>query len=326
MKLSFKLLAATPVAALLAGCIGGGGPGVEVSTAPQIASSFVTIVNTLPKSNTNPSLPTFAGTVNTASFKLDTGAGTKVADKKITASRAPASISSCYSFNPDPGVDVDGDGIAAIKNYTFDCTNTYDGTNKYTWKGSMKIVDKNDTGGAAGMGVKGGYRYDFDMPEYTYEGSDGTITGYSHKGFWEGSGTDTETKYNSDYTGGVKGTYNYASLGTVSVDYSYNHKFKGSYKHNAGWTQGSVTYEGDYSWSGTYISENAAGKHELKTGNANMKISTEDLNFDSVACPAKFYKSGSWVLTDNNGSVMKITYFCTVAKLYFNGKEIDDDL
>ena len=324
MKLSFKLLAATPIAALLAGCIGGGNPGVNVSTAPQIASSFVTIIGTLPQSNTTPSLPSFsgAGGVTTANFKISTGVN--VADKKISSSRAPASVTSCYNFTPDPGTDADGDGVAATKTYTFDCTNTFDAGTKYTWKGSMKIVDKNDTGGPAGFGVKGGYRYDFDMPEFTYEAASGTINTYSHKGFWEGSGTDTTTNYVSDYTGGVKGTYDYPALGRVSIDYAYVHKFKGSYTHNVGWTQGTITYAGDYSWNGTYISENAAGKHELKDGNANMKIATDALTFDS-AC-AKWYKSGSWLLTDNNGSVMKITYFCSVAKLYFNGTEIDDDL
>lgn len=324
MKLSLKILLALPTAVMLAGCIGGGSPGVSVSTAPQVASSFVTVLNTLPKSNTAPSLPSFAGTINTSSFKLGDKSTQVAGGKKATASRAPASINSCYSFTPDPGTDADGDGIAAEKTYTFDCSNTYDGGNKYNWKGSMKIVDKNDTGGPAGMGVKGGYTYTFDMPTYDYESTNGTIVGYSHKGKWEGSGTDTTTNFVSDYAGGVKGTYNYPSLGKVSVDYTYIHKFKGSYTHNAGWTTGTVTYEGQYSFDGTYIDEDSNGKHSVKTGNANMSVATEDLNFDS-AC-AKFYKSGSWILTDSNGSVMKITYSCTVAKLYFNGKEIDDDL
>jgi hypothetical protein len=253
-------------------------------------------------------------------MKLDTK--TQVAkNAKNKRGIASSDLNSCISFTPDPGTDADGDGIAAEKNYTFNCSGEGDGSYTYTWKGTMKVTDKNDTGGPSSKGYLGGYRYEFSMPEYVYESSNGSKTGYSHDGYWDVIGTDSTLDYTADYTGGVKGTYvNIQNLGTVSVDYTYHYKFVGHLTHDVAWTNGTASYTGEYTWNGTYLDEDQNGAHAVKTGNAGMTVKTEDLTFDN-SC-TKWYKSGSWVLSDSNGGVMRITYACTSVKTYLNDQEV----
>jgi hypothetical protein len=305
MKKIISILFILVIAAAFSGCIGGGGA-VTASSAPAVLNSFTSAMSQLPRGNRASTLPSLGG-----------GGGVTVSS--ISTRVAP----SCYDVSAS--VDGDIDGIALLKIYTFNCNNNSDGAFIYNQTGTFKVIDKDD----AVAGIKGGYRFEFNMPKWFFKDvSTGFTGGGSHKGFWEGSGTDTSSHFTSDYTGRNYYEGNYASLGNFSTDYTFSHKFDLIYTHNStaagvNWSAGTMNGKGTFSWSGTFVTESLGGDHKLKSGDATMTWQAIDVTFDSVACPANWYKSGKIIFTDGGGNKMEQVYGCTVApKNYLNGKLI----
>ncbi len=288
-------------------CIGGGGA-LTADSAPQIMTTFATLVGQLPKGNKTATLPS----------DLNSG-GVTVSSLEMKASPRL----SCESSTPASPVDADGDGIALLKQYTFNCSSYVGSGYTYNHLGTFKSIDNNDSV----PGLKGGYRFEFDIPTWTStEISSDLTSGGSYSGYWEGSGTDTTSEYKSDYHGSYYADYDIASLGKVSVDYDFSHQFDVKYTHNstavgANWSSGSMEATGAFMFDGQFVDEDSNGVHRLKNGQATMTWKTENVTFDS-GC-AKWYKTGRFLLTDTGGNKLRTEFNCTEVKVYFNDKELD---
>jgi hypothetical protein len=290
------------------GCVGGGGS-VTADTAPKVISSFASVLAGLPRGNTKASLPSgvSGGGVTTSSIS------------------AKASLP-CETVNPLTPVDADGDGIALLKTYTFNCSDYTTGGVSYNHTGTFTSIDKND----AVAGQVGGYRYEFDMPKWYYKSvADGFNLGGTHKGYWEGTGTTTSSTFAADYAGSVHGESNYVGMGPVTVDYTFKYKFDVSYTHNAAasglaWAAGTMTGKGTYALSGTYLDENetplGATTRSVKTGDAIMVWETDSLTFDATC--SRWYKTGKITMTDTGGNKIVSEFACTTSKVYLNGTEL----
>lgn len=315
-------LALLGAGALLHGCVGGGPEGViNATSAPQIVTSFVGVINQMPKGSGAPALPNnIGGGVTVASLNSPSMKNIAKTTKKQSRNVAASGWEVCITETPDPTTDADSDNIALTKTYTFDCTDATVNGQIYTYKGSLKAVDKNDSV----QGIKGGMRYDFNITDYTYEDpSNGNSYSYSHIGYWDGSGTDTTTNFKGEYSGRVKAVYTgIKGLPNPStVDYLMTYKFDGSYTHDAAWNNGKLSASGSYSFDGTYLGEhNASGQHTIQTGSAVVTFKGTDLEFASTC--TKFYRSGTWEMTDIGGNTLKLVYNCTDIKAYLNGTEV----
>lgn len=287
-------------------CIGGGG-GVTTDSAPQIMSTFATLMNQLPRGNKTATLPNdlVGGGVTVNSIEL----------------KATPRLS-CESSSPAFPIDTDGDGISLLKEYTFNCNDFVGSGYTYNRVGSFKSIDLDDTT----PGLKGGYRFEFNIPTWLAKDSTtGFSSGGSYRGSWVGSGTDTSSTYGSDYSGSYYSQFNLPELGgDVAIDYTFSHKFDVKYTHNSttvggSWSAGTMEGTGSYSFSGQFITEDG-GKHQLKTGQAAMNWKTENVTFDSTC--SKWYKTGRFYLTDTSGNVIRSEFGCTEVKVYFNDSEI----
>lgn len=318
-------LALIGAGAMLHGCVGGGPEGVvNAKSAPQVITTFMTVLSQLPQGPNAQNLPAnIGGGVNVASVsKTSMKNIAKKADKKSGRNiAADPDWATCITESPASPVDADSDHIALLKNYTFDCENASIGGSTYTYKGTAKFMDKDDTV----QGIKGGYRYEFNITDYTWkDATTGNTFGYSHIGFWDGKGTDTTSTYKADYTSQVKSTFTGMPgfSGPVSVDYTMKYKFDGTYTHDAAWNNGKLNAVGSYEFNGTYLGEHdAAGNHTIETGSAVITYKTTNLEFSS-SC-SKYYRSGTWEMTDMGGNVIKLVFSCTAMKAYMNGTEID---
>lgn len=315
-------LAAIGAGALLHGCVGGGPEGIiNATSAPQIVTSFVGVINNMPKGSGALSLPNnIGGGVTVAALTSPSTQNIAKAKKKQSRNIAASAWDVCITESPNPTTDADSDNIALTKTYTFDCTNADVNGQKYTYKGTLKSIDKDDSV----QGIKGGFRYDFNITDYTYEDpSNGNKYSYSHIGQWDGSGTDTSTTFKGEYSGRVKAVYNTITglpAGTT-VDYLMTYKFDGTYTHDAAWNNGKLNATGSYSFDGTYLGEhNASGEHTIGSGSAVITFKSTNLEFASTC--SKFYRSGTWEMTDIGGNIIKLVYNCTDIKAYLNGTEV----
>ncbi len=288
-------------------CVGGGGA-VTPESAPQVMTTFNTLVTQLPRGNTAGTLPgDLAGG----------GITTSAVESKDIARL------SCDTVTPASPVDGDNDGIALLKEYSFDCTDSASQGSEFTRKGSFTVIDNDD----AIPGIKGGFKYEFDISTWLVKSlTTGLTVGGSYKGFWEHTGTDTTTNFDSDYTGSFYGEFDLPTTGKVNVDYTYKHKFDVSYTHDsvapsAQWNTGTMNGVGTYSFSGNFLA-GSDGAYNVENGSAEMTWKTENITFDRTC--AKWFKSGSFYLTDIAGNVIRTDFNCTEAKVYLNGAELED--
>lgn len=311
MSKVFKIIFIFISAATLGSCIGGTPSIVTTASAPQIMNSFSSeVLGKLPRGNSAAALPSLGGG----------GISTSAVNAKV----APFS---CYSSTPTTPVDADLDGIALLKEYTFDCSDFGSGGFTYNHQGTLKITDKDDSV----AGLVGGYRYEFKMPQWYYKNNtSGLSAGGSYSGFWEGSGTATSSIFNSDYTGSTYGEYDITGFGKGDYNYIFSYTYNTVITHDsvaasANWNTGTINASGTYAWNGKFLSESetSPGNYEFKIvdGAASMSWQMSNVVFDH-ACTI-WYKSGKVRLVDVGGNVIETIFACTTAKTYLNGKEID---
>lgn len=219
---------------------------------------------------------------------------------------------SCYSVNPDPATDADGDGIAAIKTYTMDCSNEAMGGVTITQKGVITYRDLDETV----KGVYGGMRGDFSLPLFkVVDPSTGFAFNFTHSGFWEYKNVAGKLVSSSDYTGSFSGEEH-----SYKMDYSYSQKWNYVMTPDStakAFDKGKMEMSGSFGMKGDFVVE-VDNKHQPYSGTWIIDFSTKDLVYDS-AC-SLWYKSGSFVISDS-ANKLEIVYACTTSKLYVNGSE-----
>lgn len=291
-------------------CVGGGGV-VTPSSAPQVVSTFKTLMAQLPQGNTTGTLPGDLGGGGVTTSSIESKDISRLA---------------CDTVTPASPTDADSDGIALTKDYKFDCTESNNGTSEFNRLGSFRITDLDDTV----KGITGGYKFEFDISKWLVKTlATGMTMGGTYKGFWKGTGTGTTSHYESDYMGSFYGEFDMSShgLGIVKVDYTFSHLFDIKYTHDdvasgVAWTSGTMEGTGSYSFAGNFLSESHNGDHSVKEGSAKMLWKTENVTFDKNC--SKWYKTGAFYLTDVGGNVIKTAFNCTEVKVYMNGTELTD--
>ena len=313
MNLKFRLITGLIfvfLSLLITSCVGGKGIVTEES-ASNVVASFKTVLDQLPKGNGSSSTPI----------------GMSVSRLSIRSVKSFANELSCYSSTPDLPVDGDSDGIYLLKEFSFDCSDFSSGGNSYNHKGYFKVEDKDDDI----AGTKGGYRYEFDIPFWFYTSDTTKLTfGGSYKGYWDATGTDTTTNFDSDFQGRFYGEFEIPGKDLVKVDYTYQYKWDVQYTHNpttgnSQWNSGTMEGGGAFSVSGEFLNEkevNGVQQYEVVDGSANMTWKAVNLTFDSTC--SKWYKSGSHRLEDIGGNILEIKFSCTTVNTYLNGKELKE--
>lgn len=225
-----------------------------------------------------------------------------------TAQFSPKAVNSCVTVSPDPGVDTDADGIAVERNYRFDCSSVVDGTSSWTYKGTMKIQDLDDSK----KWSLGGYRIDF-ANSANFTDSGGSTGAYSYSGYWNMTTVGSDQVFTSDYTGTT------TSKGTHHGDYSYSYRavwklvVTGDDPANP-WLKGKHNSLGVYILEGNFPTE--TGTYD---GTATLEFKSVDLTYDNTC--SQYFKSGYWQFVDASNNKLVIEYSCSTRKAYFNGAE-----
>ncbi len=307
----------------LTACVGGKGA-VTIETAPTVVTTFKTVLNQLPKGNgvaTNP--------IGVSSQKPRAGLKSYSLNDSI---ETYAEKLSCYTSSPATPIDADSDGIALLKEYSFDCEDFVSGENTFNHKGSYKSIDKDDTV----AGDRGGYRFEFDIPSWYYKNnSENLLFGGSFNGYWDTSGTNDSTKFKSDFKGSQYAEFEAPGHGILKTDYTYTYKWDvtftptlimvNSNSQVSQWAEGTMVGSGSFAIEGNFVNEKEEGgtvKFEVIDGTASMSWKAVDVTFKSNC--AVWYKSGSHILTDVGGNKIEIKFNCSDAKIYFNGEEMKD--
>lgn len=284
---------------LLLSCGGGLSRSGQLTAANQqmMASQFVTLLSQTKPSGA-PSLPT-------------NGIPSGVTTSSIT----PMALDSCITVSPTAAVDADADGLAVERTYTFDCSSLNVGADKYSYKGTMKINDYDDTQ----KWVRGGYKVIFDSVSTYQLATSGYKGSYSHDGYYEAKASGSTYLMKIDMSSKITteaSTY-------PATDYTYTSLFNIAMTPESEatpWTKGTISSKGYYKLAGTFLDESPSGGHKATTGSATLEISTTDLIYDSTC--THYYKSGSWFLTDGAGKKLEVRYDCTTYKAYVDGTEI----
>lgn len=284
----------------LARCGGSGGQPLASKNVSTVLGQLNTQLGRLPKSNTAVTLPMSGATTS------------------ATSARGFLATTTCESVSPATPVDADADSIALTKTSTFNCTDFTSGGNKYTRVGSYKVQDKND----ALAGMVGGIRVEFDLSKYNYTDlSSNAVSSGSYSGYWEYEQNGGKLISTSDFSG----HNGYSSpTSTVETDYDYTYSWDWVMtpdNSGAPFTTGQQDFEGKFTMSGKFDLEDSHGAHSQGNGTFQIKYYSSNLRYDS-GC-TKWYKSGSIVIDDYNGSTFEIRYSCSTAKLYVNGKASD---
>lgn len=221
-------------------------------------------------------------------------------------------VAACVTETPSAPVDADGDGIALLKEYKYNCTNELVGANTYKYKGSTKVEDLDDTK----KWSLGGYKVTFDS-ESEFEASAVNKGQYAYKGYWSSQASGATTVMKSDYTARVAAIL----PAHPTVDYSmravWNMTITGA-SETSPWLAGKWTGSGLYELSGTFYYENGSGSRETKTGsNVTLEFRSDQLEYDNTC--AVYFKSGSWIFRDGSGNELKMVYDCQTEKKYLNG-------
>lgn len=285
----------------LSRCGGDGGQPLQGTAVGVVIGQLNTALNQLPQSNSAPTLPMSGATVASTH-----GGG-------VSALAA----TTCETTSPNPTQDTDGDGIANIKVSTFDCTDFTSGGNRYTRKGSYTVTDKDNSK----IGYFGGVRVDFEVGSYNYvQISDGSEYTNSYSGYWDFSTSGGSFVSTSDFTGRAA---NVPADPTYSYDYTYHYTWDWMQTPDTftvPFSSGKLEFEGTYVWTGKFV-EGDHGKPTVTEGTFSLKYYSKDLKYQS-GC-AKWYKSGSIFVDDQNGNTMEIRYACSSGQLYINGAESD---
>lgn len=285
-------------AAGLTSCGGKGGDPITQDSAQTVFNQFNSaVMNNMPKSNSLPALPV-SGVSTNATVR--------------------ANALDCETTTPNPLVDADGDNIAAEKNVAFDCTSSVNDGVSYTTKGSVKIMDLDDTVD----GLLGGVQVDFDLPEFKSKDADGNEYLYSYVGQWKYSVEGSDLVSTADYTGRTK----YKS-GEHENDYTYNYTWDWAVTPDDSteanyWKAGAINFSGTFTLDGKFVVE-VGDDHVQQTGTWSMAYKGVDLVYDDACSGGVWYKSGSVEYTDGNGNTFKTVYDCTESKFYVNGVESD---
>lgn len=292
MKSILKLMAVAPVFAATLSC---GGPGGEPLTARSISAVMGGLgqaLQKLPSSNTTPSLPVSGVT---------------------TSAVGPFAVT-CETVSPTTVVDADSDGIAATKSSTFDCTDFASGGERLTRQGSITVTDKNE----AVDGVLGGLKVDFNITKFNLVDTSGKLFENSYVGHWEYTGgSGGQVSSTADFSGLVR--YESSSF---SNNYTYNYTWIWSLTPtDAGnpWAAGQVSVSGAFVLSGDFVYEDSNGNRSQQNGSFAINYYSQNLKYDTTC--AKFYQSGSFFVSDGNGTLMEIRYACSTAKFYVNAVE-----
>lgn len=275
------------------GCGGGiSGQPLTASTANFVLGQMNTSLQTLPTSNTVPSLPI---------------TGVSLASRPLNLLAL-----ACETITPNPTVDADNDGIAATKKYTYDCTDAVNGANLLTRKGYVEVTDLDETK----AGVFGGVKVDFNVPLSQSTESGGSVYNYSYMGQWLYKNVDGNLVSTSNFTGlskykahGLENDYTYTS--------TWNYKMTPD-NGGAPWTSGKIDMNGTYEISGKFARDDGGGNHLQESGAWVISYRSDNLVFNN-AC-AKFFQSGSYIMEDTSNKI-EIRYACTTAKLFVNGAE-----
>jgi hypothetical protein len=275
-------------------CGGDGRKPLDATSASLVLAQFKTQMGGIPTSNMAPT--TVSGLTGVSASALSTKAF------------------SCYTVTPDPSTDADGDGIAAEKTYTMDCTDEPSGGATFTQKGSIVYKDLDETV----AGVFGGMRMDFNMPTFKITSGTGDSFNYSHIGFWEYKNDGGVLKSDSEYEGGISGAYH-----GFTMDYKYTQKWTYTMtpENSASpFTKGAMNMKGSFGMSGDFVIEDTGGAKQPYNGTWVISYTTKDLLYDNTC--SQWYKSGSFFISDSMNT-MELRYSCTTSKLYVNGVESD---
>lgn len=292
MKSILKLMAVAPVFAATLSCGGPGGQPLTAQSIGTVMGGLGQALQKLPSSNTTPTLPVSGVT---------------------TSAVSPLAIS-CETVSPSTLVDADSDGIAATKTSTFDCTDFTSGADRLTRQGSVTVTDKNE----AVAGVQGGLKVEFNVTKFNLVDSSGKLFENSYVGYWEYTGgSGGQVSSTADFSGLVK----YESS-AYSNNYTYNYTWVWALTPTNGsnpWVAGQVSISGAFILSGDFVYEDSNGNRSQQTGSFAINYYTQNLKYDSTC--SKFYQSGSFFVSDGNGTLMEIRYACTTAKFYVNAVE-----
>ncbi len=220
-------------------------------------------------------------------------------------------VPTCVTEAPTPVTDADSDGIALLKEYTYDCQNEVSSTDTYKYKGTTKIEDLDDSK----KWSRGGYKITFNSNS-EYSRSTGGSGKFGYAGYWSSTASGASTVYKGDYTAAVIQEDPTYPKQDFSIRGVWNMTITGA-DENSPWLAGKYSGGGLYELSGTFMYEEA-GKHETKTNaNVTLEFKALDLEYDSTC--TDFYKSGAWVFLDGSGNEYKVVYECTSNKKYLNG-------
>lgn len=294
----------------MVGC-GGGQVGITAQSAPAVATQFVGLLSSLPKGNVKQDMSS------------QEGLGSFPTTNAMVSTNA-LGIMSCTTSEPVPVQDLDADGIADYRKYTMNCDDVSDGVTLHNiYKGTYEIKDLDP----AVDGVRGGYLYNLDIPQWSFEDGVGhsKANGY-YKGFWQGKGlSDTSTEFTSNMNARINSEFDaqghHFKLG---FDFTWNYKI--TYTHpvtgfNSNWTSGGFNGIGEFALVGVYMINETTG--ETGSGGATMTWKAEDVKFEQTATCPKYYKSGRMILSDISGSILRIEFDCNNPKVYLNGQLVD---
>ncbi|MCB9026738.1 MAG: hypothetical protein H6625_10500 [Bdellovibrionaceae bacterium] len=277
------------------GCVGGGGEPLTEETAGTIITGLASnALSIIPTSGNAPALP-IAG-ITTSSNKFSTKA------------------LACETITPTILLDADGDGIAAIKNYSFDCTNESSGDSSITRKGTISITDKDDSV----ANLAGGLRYEFAITKFRSEDTLGNISDNTYSGFWDfvfAAGKLTSTsEFNGSY---FFESPNNNYLNDYNFAYTWDYSLIADDSNNP-FTTGSVEFSGTYTMEGKFIVE-VNNQHKNYEGSWQVSYYSENLIYNSTC--SRWYNTGSIKISDGSGSIYELRYSCNSAKFYVDGKE-----
>jgi len=294
------LIALASASALLGGCGGAKRGSMTTATAVNAMGSLATILGQIPKGSTAASLPSSL-----------TSGGVSLASVKPQA----ASVYDACTTITSPVVDADADGIPKYKGYTFNCSGITDGTSKVTHKGTLEIVDYDD----ALKGEKGGFKYNFNVTDWTTVAASGDRTSLAYKGYWEEKNTASSITYKSAFT-----TVEYVTSGgkptnNLTMTDSFNVTITPTDMANP-WDSGAQKFTGTFTFSGTFQAENVAGHMIDVSGDFTVEFRSQGLIYDK-SC-TKFYRSGKTIIEDGGGNMVQFIYSCSTAKAYLNGTEL----
>jgi hypothetical protein len=289
-------------AALNTSCIGGGGAQpLDANTAQAVIGNAVTnVLAKLPTSANPPSLPGGLDGIT------------------ISSSNVRSMAAGCETITPTTIVDMDADNIPAEKNYNFDCVDLAVGEISFTRKGSLSILDKDESV----AGLLGGMRVEFDIDSFGLTTADGSEGNFTFNGFWDYVQNATNLVSESEFTGEVQ----YSSPAyEYKLDYEYGYKWDYTMTpdtptDSAFFTTGRVDFDAEFMMNGEFYAE-VDGEPKSYKGGWKITMTSENLRYLN-SC-SRWYNSGKIRIKDGSVNVYELEFNCDSIKFYVNGAESD---